>query len=365
MSQLRIVDITKRYGEAVAVLGVTLEVQSGEFFSILGPSGCGKTTLLRLIAGLESPTNGRVFLDSIDVTTVPPQKRDTVMVFQNYALFPHLNVFENVAFGLKARRIPRPEIQQRVVDALSSVQLEKRKEAALQELSGGEQQRVALARAIVVQPKVLLMDEPLSNLDVALRSETRAEIKRLQQATGITTVYVTHDQTEALGLSDRIAVMNEGRILQVGSPQELFERPHDVFVASFLGNANVLQARLRRTDSGTTEAVVNEDLRLTLEVPNSYLKDQKVLITLRPEHLQLADQGESADFKATVDVIEYQGTSVEYRLRVRDELLRLVAPPSSTMRPQRGELVGVKVDKRGCFVYPVRESYDATETNSQ
>jgi iron(III) transport system ATP-binding protein len=352
LSKLLLQHITKRFEASTAVDDVTLEIQSGEFFSFLGPSGCGKTTLLRVIAGFEVPTQGRVQIDDVDVTTLPAQRRDTVMVFQNYALFPHMTVEENVAFGPETRRIERSEIERQVLEALELVQLEHKRRSAIQDLSGGEQQRVALARAVVVRPKILLMDEPLSNLDITLRAETRTQIKQLQQATGITTVYVTHDQSEALGLSDRIAVMDRGHVVQAGTPTELFTQPAHVFVASFLGNANVLKGRISRVDANILEVVSDGGLRFSVQAKQPYPLDTSVLVAVRPEHFRLVCANEPFDFKATVDVVEFQGTSIEYRVHSANQQLRALADASSLPGVKVHDEVGVKIDPNGCFIYP-------------
>jgi iron(III) transport system ATP-binding protein len=352
LSKLLLQHITKRFEASTAVDDVTLEIQSGEFFSFLGPSGCGKTTLLRIIAGFEVPTDGRVLIDDVDVTSLPAQRRDTVMVFQNYALFPHMTVEQNVAFGPETRRIRRSEIERQVLEALELVQLEHKKGSAIQDLSGGEQQRVALARAVVVRPKILLMDEPLSNLDITLRAETRTQIKQLQQATGITTVYVTHDQGEALGLSDRIAVMDRGHVIQAGTPTELFTQPAHVFVASFLGNANVLKGRISRVDSNIVEIVSDGGIRFSVQAKQLYPLDTSVLVAVRPEHIRLVCANEPFDFKATVDVVEFQGTSTEYRVRAANQQLRAVVDGSSFSGVKVHDEVGVKIDPLGCFIYP-------------
>jgi iron(III) transport system ATP-binding protein len=364
VSKLILDRIRKRFGDSTAVEDVTLEIQSGEFFSFLGPSGCGKTTLLRIIAGLEVPTSGRVFIDDLDVTSLPAQKRDTVMVFQNYALFPHMTVSKNIAFGLEAKRVPHPEIKTRVLEALSLVQLEHKIDAATQALSGGEQQRVALARAIVVRPKILLMDEPLSNLDVALRGETRTQIKRLQLATGITTVYVTHDQGEALGLSDRLAVLCRGQVAQVGTPKELYTKPGHVFVASFLGNATVFRARVSKVESGAAEVVVNEKLRFPVETLGSFVVGTEVLVAVRPEHIRLTLVSEPTDFRAVVESVEYQGTTTEYRIRAGDQVLRSVMNGFGSIDVRPHDEVGVKVDPHSCFIYPASEEYHVAQVDS-
>lgn len=355
MSKLSLDHIAKRYGDLDAVEDVTLEIQSGEFFSFLGPSGCGKTTLLRIIAGLELPTSGRVFIDDVDVTSLRAQRRDTVMVFQNYALFPHMTVSKNIAFGLEAKRVPHAEVKTRVLEALSLVQLEHKTNAAIQDLSGGEQQRVALARAIVVRPKILLMDEPLSNLDITLRGETRTQIKTLQLATGITTIYVTHDQSEALGLSDRLAVLQGGQVVQVGTPKDLYNRPAHVFVASFLGNATVLRARVSIVKSGITEVVVNEGLRFGVETAAIFPAGAEVFLAVRPEHVRLTTVGEPFDFRATVELVEYQGITTEYRIRTGDQVLRSVMNGFRSLDARPGDEVAVKIDPQWCFIYPSSE----------
>ncbi|HYJ45682.1 MAG TPA: ABC transporter ATP-binding protein, partial [Pyrinomonadaceae bacterium] len=243
MPFLSLQNLSKRYGEAAAVRELSLDIERKEFFGLLGPSGCGKTTTLRMIAGLEAPDSGRIEFDGRDITTLSPERRGFGMVFQNYALFPHLNVFENVAFGLRARKREKAEIGERVRDALALVQLPGYDRRPVTELSGGQQQRVAIARAIAIEPALLLFDEPLSNLDIALREETRGELRELVTKLGLTAVYVTHDQEEAFALCDRISVMSEGRILQTGGPRELYERPALTRVARFLGRNNLIVAR--------------------------------------------------------------------------------------------------------------------------
>ena len=234
--------VSKRYTTQWAVYQVSLRIERGEFFTFLGPSGCGKTTLLRMIAGFVSPDEGIVYLDGESVNTVPPWKRNVGMVFQSYALWPHMNVFDNVAFGLRERKQNRLEIQRKVADALKQVALEGTAERRPSQLSGGQQQRVALARTLVIQPRVLLLDEPLSNLDAKLRVEMRLELLKLQRDLGLTTIYVTHDQEEALAMSTRIGVMKNGKIVQQGNPREVYERPADEFVATFVGQANFFLA---------------------------------------------------------------------------------------------------------------------------
>lgn len=234
MASVKLINITKKFDNIIAVKDLSLIVRDGEFFSLLGPSGCGKTTVLRMIAGFSVPTSGGIFFDNRNVSTLPPNKRNTGMVFQNYALFPHMSVSENVAFGLRARKTPAPERRDRVGKALKLVDLSGFEKRQVTQLSGGQQQRVALARAIVIEPEILLMDEPLSNLDAKLRRETRDQLRKLQQELGITTIYVTHDQEEALTLSDRMAILDKGVCQQIGTPDEVRNNPANDFVVSFL-----------------------------------------------------------------------------------------------------------------------------------
>lgn len=315
-----------------AVQDVNLQINAGEFFTLLGPSGCGKTTMLRMIAGFYYPTQGRILLGERDVTYVPPHRRDTGMVFQNYALFPHLTVFENAAFGLRVRRLPRDEIRRRVAEALAQVRLSGMESRRIDQLSGGQQQRVALARALVIQPALLLLDEPLSNLDAKLRDETRTEIRRLQTASGITAIYVTHDQAEAMAVSDRIAVMEGGRVHQVGTPQEIYHRPATRFVATFIGKNNLLEGEISQVegDAGLVSipglGLLQVDLRRrgqgVLAVPGS-----RAALAIRPEGVQfVSEPGGPNTFTGRVAGAEFTGAFTEYNLVVGG--LRLLAAGS-------------------------------------
>jgi putative spermidine/putrescine transport system ATP-binding protein len=266
---VRLEAVRKLYGDVVAVAGIDLEIRAGEFFSLLGPSGSGKTTTLRMIAGFERPDSGRVLLDGQDVSRTPPYERDVNTVFQDYALFPHMDVAGNVGYGLMIRKVPRTERGQRVADALRMVRLEGYDKRRPSQLSGGQRQRVALARALVNRPKVLLLDEPLGALDLKLRQEMQIELKTIQEQVGVTFIYVTHDQDEALAMSDRLAIFNRGAIQQVGTPAEVYERPATAFVAGFVGTSNILAGT-------TTEAVLGE----------------RGTFTVRPEKIQLAEPGE-------------------------------------------------------------------------
>jgi iron(III) transport system ATP-binding protein len=315
-------------GGAQVVRHVDLTIQEGEFFTLLGPSGCGKTTTLRMIAGFHYPTSGRILFGGRDVTHVPPNDRDTAMVFQNYALFPHLTVFENVAFGLRIRKVAQADVKRRVSDALAQVHLAGLEARRIDQLSGGQQQRVALARALVVEPRLLLLDEPLSNLDAKLREETRSEIRRIQLAAGITAIYVTHDQAEAMAMSDRIAVMEGGIVHQVGAPQEIYHRPATRFVATFIGKSNLIPGTILRTEGGTgwvaTEAGElavdlsqrNPDVAVTL--------GSQVTLVVRPEGISEARPEERVNvLEATVNALEFQGAFTEYEVTAGK--LKLVA----------------------------------------
>lgn len=316
MSFLSLQYISKRYDGLPAVAELSLDVEQKEFFGLLGPSGCGKTTTLRMIAGLETPDTGTIRFDGRDITQLSPERRGFGMVFQNYALFPHLNVFENVAFGLRARKRAKAEVAQRVDDALALVQLPGYQRRPVTELSGGQQQRVAIARAIAIEPALLLFDEPLSNLDVALREETRGELRELVKKLGLTAVYVTHDQEEAFALCDRISVMSEGRILQTGAPRELYETPAVIRVARFLGRNNLIVARrLSSSDVaiGTFKTIQGDH---TLEVPVERSKlgalNKNSTLAIRPEHIILSTDASPSGpnvLKANVREISFGGAT--------------------------------------------------------
>ena len=283
--EVEVVDLVKEFNEVTAVDGINLQMPAGEFFSMLGPSGCGKTTTLRMIAGFEQPTSGQILLDGQNMALTPPHKRNVNMVFQHYALFPHLNVFDNIAFGLRRNKQPKAEIRRRVAESLELVQLtglEKRKPG---QMSGGQQQRVALARALVLQPSVLLLDEPLGALDAKLRKALQIELKELQQQVGITFIYVTHDQEEALTMSDRIAVMNAGRVEQVGPPQDLYEEPTTTFVADFLGVSNLMTVDAQGESSGRCKVALGEFELYASNGDVSTVGETRMVI--RPERVRL------------------------------------------------------------------------------
>jgi len=301
-----------------AVEHVDLRIAEGEFFSLLGPSGCGKTTTLRMIAGFEEPTSGQILLHGRDMVGVPPFRRDVNMVFQQYALFPHMDVFENVAFGLRRKKVAKDEIARRVAEALALVELQGREKRRPRQLSGGQQQRVALARALVNRPRALLLDEPLGALDLKLRQAMQLELKRIQREVGITFVYVTHDQEEALTMSDRLVVMNAGRIEQLGSPRELYEYPATRFVANFIGTSNILTGRLERKGDAWALAGLGPDQRVLVTEAGQATHGEEVELAVRPEKVVLrAEQDppppDRCALRATVTEVVYLGTSTQYR----------------------------------------------------
>ncbi|WP_242901458.1 ABC transporter ATP-binding protein [Actinomadura terrae] len=315
---IELVGVEKTYharGESVdAVRGLDLAIARGEFFSLLGPSGCGKTTTLRLVGGFEEPTEGEVYLHGASVTGVPANKRDVNTVFQSYALFPHMNVFDNVAFGLRRRGVPKGEVKARVGVMLELVDLAGRERRRPGELSGGQQQRVALARALVNRPRALLLDEPLAALDLKLRQAMQVELKRIQREVGITFVYVTHDQGEALAMSDRIAVMNEGRVEQLGTPREVYERPATRFVAGFIGTSNLLGGEV--TEAGPEAVVISHGPDGWIEVPvRGVVVGERLELTVRPEKIGIG-RDRPVDglcrIRGTVTEVVYLGTSTNY-----------------------------------------------------
>jgi spermidine/putrescine transport system ATP-binding protein len=304
----------------VVLQDINLEVRHGEFLTLLGPSGCGKTTLLRLISGFEEPTQGRVFIDNKDVSGLPPHRRHVHTVFQNYALFPHMTVFENVAFGLRCQKLPQAEIATRVSDALKMVKLESFAARKPEQLSGGQQQRVAIARAVVNRPLVLLLDEPLSSLDYRLRKTMQIELKQLQRQLGITFIFVTHDQEEALSMADRVVIMEEGQIEQIGTPREVYEEPRNLTVAKFIGEANLFNADvLEIEEKHLTVEIFGK--RRQVKTKRSFVVGQKAHILIRPEdvrvwHYSEVTEGLEEMFPGTVEEVIYKGTTVDLIVRL-------------------------------------------------
>ena len=338
--------VVKKFGSGdhlvTALDGVSLEIEDNEFFTLLGPSGCGKTTLLRLIAGFELPTAGEIFLFGDEIEDLPPHRRSINTVFQHYALFPHMTVGENVGFGLRMQRRPDSEIQQRVEESLALAKMERFINRKPAQLSGGQQQRVALARALAPQPKVLLLDEPLSALDLKLRQAMRLELKNLQRETGITFIFVTHDQEEALTMSDRIAVMSHGAIQQIGGPQDIYERPINRFVADFIGDTNFLEAEITGMDGDSANCRVNDSLSFRVQSIAEHNAGDKVTLAIRPEKISLGDGGVSGTIAEAV----YLGTDTSYTIDLGSEIAVAVRDQidvSGRARFAEGDSVGVSL----------------------
>src|SRR5438445_6149982 len=348
MSELRLVNLVKKFDGAAAVDGLSLDVSSGEFVVILGPSGCGKTTTLRCVAGLEVPDEGEIMIDNDSVSGLPPRERDIAMVFQNYALYPHMTVAENIAYPRKMKKTAKDEIERRVKEIGELLGLSHLLGRKPRQLSGGEQQRVALGRAIVRKPKVFLMDEPLSNLDAKLRLYTRAELKKLQEQLGVTTVYVTHDQAEALALADRIAIMNKGKVLQYDAPQNIYGRPKNAFAAGFVGNPpmNIVRASITRTSGRISLSSSHFDYSPSDELCTA-LGDRpagvEVSIGIRPEDLEISKERDSESvLQAEVYVVESMGPNVLVDLRMGEQSLKCICGSSTGVRGGERVWIGFK-----------------------
>src|SRR5690625_210959 len=352
---LSLESVSKSFGETAAVVDLSLTIAAGEVLTLLGPSGCGKTTTLRMIAGFERPTKGRILLEGHDITELPPQRRGFGMVFQNYALFPHLDVAENIAFGLQGRGLTKAELAERVADALALVDLTGYESRKVQELSGGQQQRVALARALAPEPRLILLDEPLSNLDAALRERTRTELRGLVERLGVTAIFVTHDQEEAFDLSDRIAILEGGRLQQVGTPEKLYAEPANQFVATFLGHANFLDAEVVGIDDdGTPVCTVGEGIHwrtrmVSAPTPEPLTIGSQVELLVRPEELELspvAANSEGLEEPALVGRVtrrRFAGAHAQYSIESEGRLLRVRGEADTaregdevTIRPRLG-----------------------------
>ena len=357
--------VTKRFGEVVAVDDLTVDIRSGEFFSLLGPSGCGKTTTLRMIGGFEDPSAGQIFLGGQDVTNRPPYRRDVNTVFQSYALFPHLDVGENVAFGLRRKRLPKRDVDRRVNEVLELVDLPQHRTRKPAQLSGGQQQRVALARALVNHPRLLLLDEPMSALDAKLRKQMQSELKRIQTEVGITFLYVTHDQEEAMTMSDRLAVMRLGKIEDLGSPERVYERPATDFVASFLGASNLLDATVAQFGSETTAVSVEQ--RAIVTVPSQLVGPRPVgsavKVGVRPEKIHIAvDDGSVRDgwnqLRARVRVSTFTGVGNQYLVETAagTELTVYAQNLGASTAPRSGEDVSLTWRPEHTFVVEPSDS---------
>ncbi|WP_422755137.1 ABC transporter ATP-binding protein [Micromonospora sp. WMMD708] len=354
MIDVTLESVSKRFaraGDTAAVDDVDISIAAGEFFTLLGPSGCGKTTTLRMVAGFYFPTSGKIRFGTEDVTHRPPNKRDTGMVFQNYALFPHMSVAQNVAYGLKIRKVGRAESARRITEALGQVHLAGYGDRRIDQLSGGQQQRVALARALVIRPRTLLLDEPLSNLDAKLREETRVEIRRIQQEAGTTAIYVTHDQSEAMAMSDRIAVMESGRVRQIGAPQEIYHRPATAFVARFIGRSNVLSLPVVTAAAETVTVGLPDGSETAVAAPADHglRAGDTALVSVRPEHLGLTSTTETGALPGRVTEVEFTGMATNLVVEVAGESVQVAAidvPDGVTV----GDQVGLRLNRNRMWV---------------
>lgn len=338
-----------------AVDNVNLEVKEGELVTLLGPSGCGKTTTLRMISGFELPSSGEILLEGEDVSMVPPNKRPTTMVFQNYALFPHMSVYENIAYGLKLRKESGQNVRRKTEDVMHLVGLKGMGARSPAQLSGGQQQRVSLARSLIMEPKVLLLDEPLSNLDAKLRVSTRIEIRKLQQRVGITSVYVTHDQEEAMTLSDRVVIMHQGKIQQIGTPKEIYAHPINRFVAGFIGKANFLESRVVSVSKKHTQLDI---LGRSITVPTektSFFEREKVLLVVRPESIELEPKKPDT-FIAKILESVYLGSQIVYEVEVEGNLLTVeIANPQEHDTFASGEDVTITLKENSLHILPYED----------
>jgi len=348
---IKIRNAVKRYGQNIIIANLSLDIKEGEFFTLLGPSGCGKTTLLRMIAGFNSIEGGEFYFNDKLINLIDPAKRNIGMVFQNYAIFPHLSVKNNVAFGLKNRKYPKAKIESETLKFLDLMKIDQFKDRMPNRLSGGQQQRVALARALVVQPDVLLMDEPLSNLDAKLRVEMRQTIKEIQNRVGITTVYVTHDQEEAMAISDRIAVMKDGVIQHIGAPKDIYQRPANLFVSSFIGRTNLLDADAT-VEGGQMTLTFKDGFKFPLNrVKAEHMKDQKVIVSIRPEEFVITgDAGNS--LKGVIDSSVFLGLNTHYFIHLESgQQLEIVQESKiDEIIPEKSRVfLGVKAEKINVF----------------
>jgi len=350
-------DLVKEFrdpsGSAVlAVDGVSFGVRKGEMVTLLGPSGCGKTTTLRLIGGFEIPTAGRVYIDGVDVTDYPPNRRPTGMVFQSYALFPHMTVFDNIAYGLRNKRLSQSEVEKRVYEILEIVNLHGLEKRYPGQLSGGQQQRVALARSLVVEPKVLLLDEPLSNLDAKLREQMRVELKKIQRKIGITGIYVTHDQLEAMTLSDRVIVMKDGKIVQMDTPEALYRFPANKFVANFIGKANFIEGRISSIQDNSCEVVLpnGRKARIELRDAGKFGVDELVLVVMRPEGIGFSNSKEGLLAGEVITRI-YTGAMASFEVKVEGEIFTVdVQNPNFGELPDVSDKVWLSVDRKAITI---------------
>lgn len=352
MKNVKIENVSKQFGKVHGVKDLNLTIKTGEFFTFLGPSGCGKTTTLRMIAGFYYPSEGKIFFDDRDVTLLQPNKRNIGMVFQNYALFPHMTVDENIAFGLQVRKLSKQDIKQKVDRIRGLVHLAQYGDRKINELSGGQQQRVALARALVIEPDILLLDEPLSNLDAKLREETRVEIKRIQSELGVTTIYVTHDQMEAMSMSDRIMVMDNGYVQQIGTPQEIYNRPLNRFVADFIGETNLIEVTIIALQDEEVQVKTKNGLVLTGRKQHSsptltHMIGDNVFISIRPESVNQGP-GENT-LTGTITFVEFTGISVNYIVNFIDFSLKVMIINKNARLKNIGEEITLNIARESLY----------------
>ena len=353
MVEVKLVDLTKRFGKVVAVDHINLTIHDGEFLVFLGPSGCGKTTTLRCIAGLEIPEEGHVYFGEEDVTFLPPRERNISMVFQSYAVWPHMTVFDNIAFPLKIKKYPEKDIKKRIEWAANLLRISELLDRYPHQLSGGQRQRVAVARAIVVEPRVLLMDEPLSNLDALLRVLMRSELKKLQKRIKVTTIYVTHDQVEAMTMADRVAVMNEGRLMQVGTPEEIYNKPGNLFVAGFIGSPrmNFFEATFtgEALDAGDFKVNILPEYRAMLEK----YEGKSLKVGIRPEHVYIPERSPTGvpqqELEGVVDFVEPLGSDTIIHVKIGNKLLLAKIP--GTVKVDYGSRIKILVDLTQLHVF--------------
>ena len=351
MVKVSLENVSKYFGEVIAANKVNLNIKDGEFFTFLGPSGCGKTTTMRMIAGLEFPSDGKILYDEKDVTQLPSFKRNTGMVFQNYALWPHMKVRENVAYGLEVRKIPKDEVDRRVQEVIDLVGLKGMGDRFPNQLSGGQQQRVALARVLVIEPDILLLDEPLSNLDAKLRVEMREEIKDIQRKLGITTIYVTHDQEEAMAVSDRIAIQNHGKIMQVGTPKEIYDKPENLFIATFIGKGALIEGMVEELGE-YAKVTIGESYLEGVNTGESELEDaEHVACVIRPESFFLEAPDEPHNIlEGIIEWSAFVGPLVEVKVKIGETSLMIDAPTNREY--VAGETLKVYVPKEKTIVLP-------------
>ncbi len=351
MVEIELKNLTKRFGDVIAADNINLTINDGEFFTLLGPSGCGKTTTMRMIAGLEFATEGKVLFDGNDVTQLPSYERNTGMVFQNYALWPHMKVFENVAYGLNVRKVSKDETRERVLEALEQVKLGGMEDRFPTQLSGGQQQRVALARVLVINPAVLLLDEPLSNLDAKLRVQMREEIKALQKRLGITTIYVTHDQEEAMSVSDRIAIQNHGKVMQIGAPLDIYNVPQNVFIATFMGRGTLLEGDVTGVTPDVTMKIGN--IMLTGHDSTGRIKaGDRASCIIRPDSYEIKQPDEPSNIlEGMVEWTSFIGPYTEVRIDVDGHKILVDVPPD--VNPEVGGTLKVYIPYKDTIMLPL------------